>query len=181
VTGARPIRVLLAAASKHGGTWEITESIGRTLRDNGLDVDLVRLAAHPGRTDRPDPADYAAVVLGSAVYGGKWLAPAREFIAEELAALNSRPVWAFSSGPIGSPSGPETADVSHVLGIVGAANPVEHRVFGGRLDHRELGLAERIMVRAVRAPDSDDRDWDVISAWAVEIARALAARPTALA
>jgi menaquinone-dependent protoporphyrinogen oxidase len=46
---------------------------------------------------------YDAVVLGSAVYLGNWMKPAKEFAVREAAALAAVPVWLFSSGPIGSP------------------------------------------------------------------------------
>ena len=45
-----------------------------------------------------------------------------------------------------------------------------HRVFAGKLDKAELGRLERTMVRAVRAPEGDYRDWDDIAAWAARIA-----------
>jgi menaquinone-dependent protoporphyrinogen oxidase len=41
------------------------------------------------------------------------------------------------------------------------------------LERKRLGFAERAMVRALRAPDGDDRDWDEIRAWANGIAVAL--------
>jgi menaquinone-dependent protoporphyrinogen oxidase len=48
-----------------------------------------------------------------------------------------------------------------------------HRVFAGKLDKAELGRLERTMVRAVRAPMGDYRDWDDIAAWAASIADSL--------
>ncbi len=52
-------------------------------------------------------------------------------------------------------------------------DPREHRVFFGALDPDELGFAERMIVKAVKAPTGDFRDWDEIGAWADEIADAL--------
>jgi menaquinone-dependent protoporphyrinogen oxidase len=52
---------------------------------------------------RPDPASFDAVVLGSAVYAGRWLDPARQYAALYADVLRARPVWLFSSGPIGNP------------------------------------------------------------------------------
>ena len=50
-----------------------------------------------------------------------------------------------------------------------------HRVFAGKLDKAELGRLERTMVRAVRAPEGDYRDWDEIAEWAARIADGLSA------
>jgi len=43
-------------------------------------------------------------------------------------------------------------------------------VFAGKLDKAELGRLERTMVRAVRAPEGDYRDWAEIAEWAARIA-----------
>jgi menaquinone-dependent protoporphyrinogen oxidase len=51
-----------------------------------------------------DIADYDAVVLGSAVYTGHWLKLAIEFARRFSDALIARPVWLFSSGPVGDPA-----------------------------------------------------------------------------
>ena len=48
-----------------------------------------------------------------------------------------------------------------------------HRSFAGRLDRTRLGLLERALTRAVRAPDGDFRDWEAIRHWAEEFAREL--------
>ena len=46
-------------------------------------------------------------------------------------------------------------------------------MFFGALDHDKLGFGERMMVKAVKAPQGDFRDWDAIAGWADEIARDL--------
>jgi menaquinone-dependent protoporphyrinogen oxidase len=62
-------RVLVSAASGHGSTTEIARVIGGTLSDNGIAVDIVP----PEAVDSVE--DYDAVILGSAVYAGRWLGP----------------------------------------------------------------------------------------------------------
>ena len=51
----------------------------------------------------------------------------------------------------------------------------DHRVFGGKLDKRQLSFGERALVTALRAPEGDFRDWDEIRAWASGIADRLLA------
>lgn len=48
-----------------------------------------------------------------------------------------------------------------------------HRTFVGKLDSENLGFGERLMAKAVKAPEGDFRDWDGIRSWAKEIASAL--------
>jgi menaquinone-dependent protoporphyrinogen oxidase len=120
----------------------------------------------------PDPAAFDAVLLGSAVYVGRWLEPVRHFVELHAGALRGRPVWLFSSGPIGERPFPpdEPYDAAPMAAVIGAR---AHRVFPGRLDKSRLSVGERAMVTAMRAPLGDFRDWEEIAAWAAEIAAAL--------
>jgi menaquinone-dependent protoporphyrinogen oxidase len=52
-----------------------------------------------------------------------------------------------------------------------------HRTFPGRLEAGELGLGERLVVKAVRAPYGDYRPWEEIDAWSGAIAAELEAVP----
>jgi menaquinone-dependent protoporphyrinogen oxidase len=162
------MKVLVTAASKHGATDEVAEAIAEVLARANVAVEVV-----PPEEVRSLDA-YDAVVLGSAVYAGHWLAPARGFVERFVGALRARPVWLFSTGPLGDPPRPgeDPSDAAPMLAATGAR---EHVVFGGRLERRELGLAERAIVAAVRAPDGDYRDWQRIRDWAEGIAEVVAA------
>ena len=67
-------KILVAYASKYGATAEIAEKIGDVLSQAGLQTDVV-----PADQVR-DPAAYMAVILGSAVYIGKWRKEAVKFL-----------------------------------------------------------------------------------------------------
>lgn len=163
--------VLVATASRHGASWEIAEAIAAGLCDAGIPVDLVRL--DPDDAEGPDPAAYEAVVLGSAVYAGHWLTAARRFASDHRTALLNRPVWLFSSGPIGTPPRPREDEAVSVQAVVGETQAREHRLFGGKLDRSVLSFPERALVTAIRATDSDDRNWADIAAWTRGIAQVL--------
>lgn len=157
------MRILVAAASKHGATAEIADRIGDVLQARDLDVTV----AEPD--DAAITEDYDAVVLGSAVYTGHWLAAASD-LAHEIAARRPRPVvWLFSSGPVGDPPLPDEEPVD-VAEIADALSPREHRIFAGKLDKSRLGFGERAIMVAVRAPEGDFRNWGDITAWAEGIA-----------
>jgi menaquinone-dependent protoporphyrinogen oxidase len=164
-------RVLVSVASKHGSTAEIGRVIGDALQDKGFAVDIVP----PGAVDSLD--GYDAVILGSAVYLGHWLTVARDFAVRFRDELAARPVWLFSSGPVGDPSerlawslGREPADVAAIRRDV---RPWDHRVFAGRLDPELLGLphASHLIFHGI---SGDFRDWDEITRWADDIADQLA-------
>jgi menaquinone-dependent protoporphyrinogen oxidase len=164
--------VLVTAASRHGSTREIAEAIARWLPETPTGQELGITAVFQPAEHAPPPKSFDAVLVGSAVYAGRWLEPAREYVATHAAALRERKVWLFSSGPIGEPPFPpdEPHDVHSLASLVGARG---HQVFPGRLDKTLLGFGERAMVTAMRAPLGDFRDWDAVRAWAGEIADGL--------
>jgi len=173
------MRVLVTPATRHEATREITEAIAAGLMRRGLDVETQPIEDVEGGL-----GGYDGVVLGSAVYMGRWLKPARRFAQENAAALAGVPVWLFSSGPVGPPgrAEPDSEPVGEVEGeptevlelaeLIGARG---HAVFAGRLENERLSLAERAAVKVVHAPQGDYRDWEQIDAFAGEIAAHLAA------
>ena len=66
------MKVLVTAASKNGATDAIAHAIAEALAERGLDV-TVAPPEHAGSIE-----DFDAVVLGSAVYTGHWLEPAKK-------------------------------------------------------------------------------------------------------
>jgi menaquinone-dependent protoporphyrinogen oxidase len=161
------MRVLVVAASKYGATAEIASTIGEVLNTHGCEATVTS-------PDQVVGAEaYDAVVLGSAVYAGHWLKPAKELVGRLGGTLRSRPVWLFSSGPIGEPPKPEEDPVD-VAAIVEATGARDHQVFSGKLDKRRLSFPERAITIALRVPDGDFRDWEAIRSWATAIADDLA-------
>ena len=159
--------ILVTAATKHGSTAEIAEAIGRALEAAGHAVTVETV----DRVTSLEP--FEAVILGSGVYIGHWLGPARAFARAHAEDLRARPTWLFSSGPIGAPPLPKAEDAVDVDELVQQTGAREHRLFGGCVDRHRLGFAERAVLLAVRAQDGDYRDWDDISAWARGIAAEL--------
>lgn len=162
--------VLVVVAGRHGSTVEIAQEIAGVLRTELPAAHVeVRDAAAPG-----DLADGDAVLVGSAVYLGRWLPAARHFIEGHRAQLLTVPVWLFSSGPVGIPPRPrdDLADVTTLGASIAARG---HQIFSGRLDPRELRWTERVLVGAAHTASGDFRDHDAIRSWAVGIAAQLRA------
>jgi menaquinone-dependent protoporphyrinogen oxidase len=178
------MKVLVAYASKAGSTKGIAEFVGEKLRQQGIqadvqDVGVVRNAA-----------DYDAFVIGSAVYMFHWMKEAKRFVSKNNTLLVSRPVWLFSSGPVGAKStdakgrdllevsGPKELDELRAL-----VKPRDHRVFFGVLDGSRLtgttGFTYKLVRRSQAAreamPEGDFRDWKKIEDWVSGIAHSLVA------
>jgi menaquinone-dependent protoporphyrinogen oxidase len=163
------LRVLVTAATRHEATGEIAEAIAAGLAKRGVEAEARPI------TEVGDVDGYDAVVLGSAIYVGRWLTEAGRFAERHAATLASLPVWLFSSGPIGAHAPEwECADAATLAQTTGAR---AHRVFAGRIERARLGFAERLVARAAAPRDRDDRDWLAIDEYAAEIAAELAAQP----
>lgn len=168
------MKVLVSAGSKHGSTLEIAQAIGDELARFG----------HEAKVAPPEDVEglsgIGAAVIGSGVYAGHWLPTARQLVEKNAARLAEVPVWLFSSGPLGDPPKPEEDPVD-VAGLMTMVKAVDHRVFSGRIDLGRLGFGERAVVKALRAPVGDFRDWEIITAWAAEIAAALGSPSSTMA
>jgi menaquinone-dependent protoporphyrinogen oxidase len=158
MTDQPPVRVLVTYGTRNGSTASIAEIIGSTLRRDGVDAD-VRSAEQVRSV-----TGYDAVVLGAALYTGRWHRHARRFARRYGKALRGCPVWLFSSGPLD-----ESADARDIPPVpqAGAAasylNAREHVTFHGRLTENAKGFVARSMVRNGRG--GDFRNPDRIRAW----------------
>ena len=172
---ARHQSVLVSAASLHGATAEIAQAIGQALSEQGLTVTVIP----PGDVRSLD--GYDAVIIGSAVYMGHWLDPAKELVNRFHDALTDRPVWLFSSGPVGKPSGKLAQSMDQdpvdLPGLLEATRARDHRRFAGKLDRKVLSLPQRASLLVFRGLNGDFRDWADIRQWAEGIAQQLALAP----
>jgi menaquinone-dependent protoporphyrinogen oxidase len=160
------MKVLVSAASKYGATSEIAQAVADLLAAKSLEVSV----APPGQVGGIEEFD--AVVLGSAVYMGQWMKPARELAERSASALAARPVWLFSSGPVGEPAKPADNPVD-VTKILQATKARDHRIFTGKLIRKHLSFPDRAMASAIRAQEGDFRNWAEIREWATGIADTL--------
>jgi menaquinone-dependent protoporphyrinogen oxidase len=176
------MRVLIAYASLYGATQGIAERIAATLRRQGVEA-TVESARQAG-----DPAGYDAAIIGSAAYYFHWMKPATKFVRRNSKALASRPVWLFSSGPLGNKAQDdqgrdfcEILEPKEIAEFRGTVEPREHRVFFGAMDGSKLGFWHRLIYKlpanrdGALFPYGDFRNWDEIDAWAGSIAQALKA------
>jgi len=163
------MKVLVSTASKHGSTADIGRSIADVLTGQGIEARILV----PEEVTSLD--SYGAIILGSAVYAGRWMKPMRELVDRFEVELAGRPVWLFSSGPIGDPPTPEEdpVDVDPILEKTSAR---DHFLFAGKIDRKKLNFGERAIVGALKAPEGDFRDWDEIRERALAIAKELETR-----
>ena len=155
------IKVLVAYATKYGATEGIAEKIGEVLGEAGLHVEVLPV----DQVKDLDP--YKAVVLGSATYIGRWRKEAAKFLRSNEKVLANKLVWLFSSGPM------EEGDPVELMKgwrfpkslqpIADRIQPKDIAIFHGAMEIENLSQLEKWMIKKVKAPIGDFRDWEAIT------------------
>jgi menaquinone-dependent protoporphyrinogen oxidase len=160
--------LLLAYATKRGSTKEVAESIAETLAASGHEVD-VRAAA-----DVRDLGGYDGVILGGALYMGRWHGDAIGFLERHRDALATIPIAVFAMGPhtlADADVASARAQLDRALAKVKDVSPAAVAIFGGVIDPTTL----RFPLSRMQA--SDARDWETIAAWANDVSAMLTGTP----
>ena len=192
-------KVLVAYATSSGSTAEVAEAIGKTLGQEGAQVD-VRPIKEVG-----DLSAYNAVLVGGPMILG-WHREAVKFVKKHQPALSQMPVAYFLTAlnltktPQESvegvplycdprlPKAPQYPDklsfkenyatpsryLAPVLKKAPKVKPVSVGFFGGKLDYRRLNIFYMPFVMLIiQAQPGDYRDWEAIDAWAASLRPAL--------
>jgi menaquinone-dependent protoporphyrinogen oxidase len=160
-------RALVVYGTGTGCTAEIAERIGMTLAADGVSVEVV------SAKDAPTPSGYDAVLVGSGIRAGSWHAPVKKWVTENAAALRAEKV-AFFTACLTLASEPEkTAEVRAYTDSLIAetgVTPVEVGLFAGINEPKRFPFLERTLLKMMKAPEGDFRDWTKVEAWTGEVA-----------
>jgi menaquinone-dependent protoporphyrinogen oxidase len=157
--------VLICYATRYGSTGEIASIISEELGEAHLEVTLspVSLVKDPGTSD--------AVVIGSPLYMGKWLAEARDFVSRFRTQLQARPVAVFTVGysfrdrlkeDIGT-------GVDVLAPIKLFISPVSEGYFAGRVDPDSMTSTDLEVTRLVGVSPGDFINHEAVRMWARSI------------
>lgn len=164
------MKILVTYGSKRGGTEGLARSIADGLRGEGLAVDVAP-AGHLRNI-----AAYDAVIVGGALYAGRWHKDARRFVKRHSHDLRLRPTYFFSSGPLDASAGEQEIEpVRGVAALMESIGARGHATFGGRLLPDARGFVAAAMSKKMAG---DWRDAEQARAWARKIARSLGVEDT---
>ncbi len=143
--------VLVAYATRHGSTAEVADAIAEALRQQGHNVTTTPAARFK------DPVDgFDLVVLGGALYSGRWHSGAHRFLRKHRHRLEGRAVAVFGMGPrldVEEAWQTSRAQLDRALAKRSWLHPVAVTVFGGVDPPKKR---ER----------RDIRDYEAIKVWA---------------
>jgi menaquinone-dependent protoporphyrinogen oxidase len=160
-------RVLVAYASKYGSTGGVADAIGKELCSTGAAADVVLIK------NAVNLSSYQGVVIGSAIYMGKWMPDAIDFVKQNRDILRQVPVAYFLvCMTLSQPTEKKRTEVlsymDSILEIVPEVKPVGIGTFAGALDYNNLSGLKKMILKAKGSPEGDFRDWSAIRAWARE-------------
>ena len=166
-------KVLVVYSTKSGCTEGVAKRIGAALACKpDASVEVV-----PAE-EAPAAEDYDAVVVGSGIRVGQWHETARTWVSDNAAALRQVPVAFYTVGLMitnGAEKLPEVAAYAAPVAEAAGITPIDTGLFAGWNQPGSFPLVERLVLKAMKAPVGDFRDWDAIDSWAEKVAPRLVA------
>lgn len=158
--------ILVCYATRYGSTADIARIVGKELEATGHHVVVSPIGAVQ------DPAEYDAIVIGSPLYMGKWLAEARDFVSRFRFPLKDLPVAVFSVGYSLKDrtmehlkSGEDALEAVRVF-----ITPMSAGFFPGKVDPDQISSADRAVIQLGRVTPGDFRDEQIVRSWARDLA-----------
>lgn len=165
------MRILVVYATKSGCTSGVAERVAASMRADDASVDV--LSAEKAGS----PDGYDVVVVGSGVRAGAWHRAAKSWVARHAGALKAMPVAFFTCGLAmseGESKRDEVRGYTDALIAETGIEPVDIGLFAGWFVPKEFSLPERTILKMMKSPEGDFRDWQSIDRWAADTMRVLA-------
>jgi menaquinone-dependent protoporphyrinogen oxidase len=184
-------KVLIVYGTRYGATESTSAEIAKVLQGEGLDVEVVNLKKDKVK----DVSLYDLVVVGSGMQMGKWTGEPENFLNQFQKELAGKKVAIFVSSAAMALSEYEkkTADIEKMrkeyLADKAAKynlQPISMVILGGVWDYNKMfflfrktlsGFKPKIEAagfKEIKPGLYDTRDWNVIRAWAKELAGKIA-------
>ena len=155
------MKALVVYGTKSGCTAGVAEQIGKTLAEKGFAAEVVA-AQNAGSAD-----DYDAVIVGSGVRAGTWHEAVRTWVSENAEALKSRPVAFYTCGLTITDESKADEVRAYTDAVIEATGvkPIDVGLFAGWNEPSKFSFLERTVMKVLKAPVGDFRDYDAIATW----------------
>lgn len=159
-------KVLVVYGTGTGCTQGIAERIGEALGEAGAEVSVVNAK------DAPKPDGYDAVLVGSGVRAGNWHPPVKAWVTGNAEVLKAVPV-AFYTACLSMAEADKADEVrayTDPLIAEAGVQPVDVGLFAGWNEPKRFSFIERAVLKMLKAPQGDFRDWAAIESWTKQVA-----------
>jgi menaquinone-dependent protoporphyrinogen oxidase len=168
-------KILVVYASWAGSTANVAETVGLTLSNDGIPVDVRPVEEIKGSADLNS---YRAVVAGSAIRAGKPHPDMLAFLKANGDVLSRAPVAYFVVCLTMQEDTEENrctvrGYLDELLEKVPQVQPVGIGLFAGALNFKKLPLPMRLIMKAMKAEEGEFYDWDAVRQWVNDIRPAL--------
>ncbi len=159
-------RVLVTYATMAGSTEGVAKRIGEVLLERNIPVDVVEVS------QVKDLSNYDTIILGSGIRGGTFFTGANAFIELNKSTLEQKVIYVFLvclTMREDTPSNRSTVE-GYLDPIRAQIKPISEGLFAGAYDSSKHNFMEKLVMRAMKAPEGDFRRWDEITTWAESVA-----------
>ena len=163
MTNSKP-KILIAYASEAGSTAEIASFINDILLEAGLS------STHTNIKNINSFDEYDVIFIGSPIYMGKWKKEATKFIEKNQKQLNNKKVFYFLTCISLTLNDEEKlAEVPNFLNYERSLiKPLSEGRFAGVINPKKLSFMQKMIIKMVKAPEGDFRNWEEITQWTKE-------------
>jgi menaquinone-dependent protoporphyrinogen oxidase len=175
------MKAIVIYGTRWGGTMGVAEKIGKVLREERYDVDVIDATKSPLTL-----SSYDLFIVGSGIRADKWTKETMSFLEENAELLRAKKTALFVSCQMADRE-KEARDKAKTLYLEKVAEkyglkPISLGFFGGFLDfHKSHGLLVDVLVRVNRnslrkqgldtSKVYDTIDWSNIEVWARQVAK----------
>ena len=157
-------KVLIAYASEAGSTAEVASFINDIITEAEIKSECINVK------NINSVEDYDIIFIGSPIYMGKWKKEATKFIEINQEQFKDKKIFYFlTCMSLSSNEEDKLAQVPKFLEYERSLiTPLSEGRFAGVINPKKLSFMQRMMIKMVRAPEGDFRDWEKIANWTKE-------------